>query len=90
MADVSVIGIPSEKYGEEVMAWVKLREGVVCTETDLSEFCRGQISSFKIPRYWKFTDSFPMTVTGKIRKVEMREISVNELGLQQAELVKTA
>ena len=90
VADVSVIGVPSEKYGEEVMAWVRLRDGAVCNEADLSEFCRGQIASYKIPRFWKFTDSFPMTVTGKIRKVEMREISVQELGLQQAALVKTA
>jgi fatty-acyl-CoA synthase len=90
VADVSVIGVPSEKYGEEVMAWVRLRDGAVCNETDLSEFCRGQIASYKVPRFWKFTDSFPMTVTGKIRKVEMREISVQELGLQQAALVKTA
>src|SRR5881409_1685422 len=90
IADVQVIGVPSEKYGEEVMAWVRLRDGAVCNEADLSEFCRGQIASYKIPRFWKFTDSFPMTVTGKIRKVEMREISVQELGLQQAALVKTA
>ena len=90
VADVSVIGVPSEKYGEEVMAWVRLRDGAACNEADLSEFCRGQIASYKIPRFWKFTDSFPMTVTGKIRKVEMREISVQELGLQQAALVKTA
>ena len=90
VADVSVIGVPSEKYGEEVVAWIKLREGAQCTEEDLTEFCRGQIATYKIPRYWKFTDSFPMTVTGKIRKVEMREISVQELGRQQAALVKTA
>jgi fatty-acyl-CoA synthase len=90
VADVSVIGVPSEKYGEEVVAWVKLRDGATCTEEDLSEFCRGQIATYKIPRFWKFTDSFPMTVTGKIRKVEMREISVQELGRQQAALVKTA
>src|SRR6266849_6833823 len=73
VAEVSVIGIPSEKYGEEVMAWIRLRDGAQCTPEDLSEFCRGQISSYKIPRYWKFTESFPMTVTGKIRKVEMKE-----------------
>ncbi len=90
VAEVSVIGIPSEKYGEEVMAWVKLRDGAQCTPEDLSEFCRGQISSYKIPRYWKFTESFPMTVTGKIRKVEMKEISVQELGLQSVALVRTA
>ncbi len=90
VAEVSVIGVPSEKYGEEVMAWVKLRDGAVCTEDDLSGFCRGKIASYKIPRYWRFTDSFPMTVTGKIRKVEMREISVEALGLQKAALVRTA
>jgi fatty-acyl-CoA synthase len=90
VADVSVIGVPSEKYGEEVVAWVRLRDGAACTEEELSNFCRGQIATYKVPRYWKFTDSFPMTVTGKIRKVEMREISVQELGLQQAALVKTA
>jgi len=90
VAEVSVIGIPSEKYGEEVMAWVRLRDGAQCTPEDLSEFCRGQISSYKIPRYWKFTESFPMTVTGKIRKVEMKEISVQELGLQSVALVRTA
>jgi fatty-acyl-CoA synthase len=90
VAEVSVIGVPSEKYGEEVMAWVKLRSDVTCTEDDLSAYCRGKISTYKIPRYWKFTDSFPMTVTGKIRKVEMREISVQELGLQSAALVRTA
>jgi fatty-acyl-CoA synthase len=90
VADISVIGVPSEKYGEEIVAWVKLRDGAACTGDELTDFCRGQISSFKIPRFWKFTDSFPMTVTGKIRKVEMREISVQELGLEQAALVKTA
>ncbi len=84
VAEVSVIGIPSEKYGEEVMAWVRLRDGAQCTPEDLSEFCRGQISSYKIPRYWKFTESFPMTVTGKIRKVEMKEISVQELAVRDA------
>jgi fatty-acyl-CoA synthase len=90
VADVSVIGVPSEKYGEEVMAWVKLRDGAECTEENLIEFCRGKIATYKIPRYWRFTDSFPMTVTGKIRKVEMREISVEALGLQKAAAVRTA
>jgi fatty-acyl-CoA synthase len=90
VADVSVIGVPSEKYGEEVMAWVKLRDGAECTEENLTEFCRGKIATYKIPRYWKFTDAFPMTVTGKIRKVEMREISVEALGLQKAAAVRTA
>ena len=77
ISDVQVIGVPSEKYGEEVMAWVKLQEGAQLTGEDLTEYCRGKISTFKIPRYWKFVDGFPMTVTGKVRKVEMRETSVN-------------
>ena len=90
ITDVAVIGVPSERYGEEVMAWVRLREGATVTGDELREFCTGKISTFKIPRFWKFTDSFPMTVTGKIRKVEMREISVVELGLGDAAKVKTA
>ena len=81
VADVQVIGLPDVKYGEEVMAWVKLKHGAVVSEDELSLFCRGQIATFKIPRYWKFVDGFPMTVTGKVRKVEMREVSGRELGL---------
>jgi fatty-acyl-CoA synthase len=90
ISDVQVIGVPSEKYGEEVMAWVKLQEGAQLTGEELTEYCRGKISTFKIPRYWKFVDSFPMTVTGKVRKVEMRESSVKELGLEKAAAVTTA
>lgn len=82
VSDVHVIGVPSYKYGEEVMAWVKLREGKTATGDLLTEYCKGQIATYKIPRYWKFVDSFPITVTGKIRKVEMREISTKELGLE--------
>ncbi len=90
ISDVQVIGVPSERYGEEVMAWVKLREGSQLTGERLTEHCRGKISTFKIPRYWKFVDAFPMTVTGKVRKVEMRELSVQELGLEKAASVTTA
>ena len=90
IADVAVVGVPSEKYGEEVMAWVRLRESASVTADELREFCSGKIATYKIPKYWKFTDAFPMTVTGKIRKVEMREIAVKELGLDQAAKVKTA
>ena len=79
--DVQVIGVPDAKYGEELMAWVKLVPGATATPDDLREFCRGKIAHFKIPRYVKLVDEFPMTVTGKIRKVEMREQSVAELGL---------
>jgi fatty-acyl-CoA synthase len=83
ISDVHVIGVPSYKYGEEVMAWVKLKEGKTVMEKELEHFCKGQIATFKIPKYWKFVDGFPITVTGKIRKVEMREISSKELGLTE-------
>jgi fatty-acyl-CoA synthase len=79
--DAQVIGVPNEKYGEEVMAWVALRDGVSLSAGDLDALCRGRIASFKIPRYWKFVEAFPMTVTGKIQKYRMRETSVRELGL---------
>jgi fatty-acyl-CoA synthase len=79
--DVQVIGVPDPKYGEEVCAWVRLREGATATEEDIRTFCRGQIATYKIPRYVRFTDSFPTTVTGKIQKYKMREISSRELGL---------
>ena len=82
VSDVQVIGVYSEKYGEEVMAWVKPRPGYDISAESLDAYCRGKIAPFKIPRYWKFVDTFPMTVTGKIRKVEMREISEKELGLK--------
>jgi len=82
ISDVHVIGVPSYKYGEEVMAWVKLKEGKTASEKELTEYCKGQIATYKIPKYWKFVDGFPITVTGKIRKVEMREISTKELGLE--------
>ncbi len=80
--DVQVIGVPDEKYGERVMAWVILKEdsGNV-SEEEFRAYCKGQIASYKIPHYWKFVSEFPMTITGKIRKVEMREIAVKELQL---------
>jgi fatty-acyl-CoA synthase len=90
VSDVQVIGVPSERYGEEVMAWVKLREGEQLTDEALVGFCRGKIATYKIPRYWKFVDGFPMTVTGKIQKFKMRETAVTELGLEKAAAVATA
>ncbi len=90
IADVQVIGVPSEKYGEEVMAWVKLREGNSATGDDIAAWCKGKIATYKIPRHWKFVDSFPMTVTGKIQKFKMRETAVEELGLEKAAGVRTA
>ena len=88
--DVQVIGVPDVKYGEQVMAWVKLREGAGATGEDIKDFCRGRIAHFKVPRYVKFVDSFPMTATGKIRKVEMREVSIGELGLEGAARIESA
>ena len=90
ISDVQVIGVPCGTYGEQVMAWVKLKEGRTLSGEDLSAFCRGQIATFKIPRYWKLTDAFPMTVTGKVQKYRMREIAVEELGLQRAARTETA
>ena len=90
VSDVQVIGVPSERYGEEVMAWVKPRDGVTPTAESLEAFCRGRIATNKIPRYWKFVDAFPMTVTGKVQKYLMREASVEELGLRAAASVTTA
>jgi fatty-acyl-CoA synthase len=90
ISDVQVIGVPSRKYGEEVMAWVKLKPGEIATAAELQEFCKGKIAYFKIPTYFKFTDEFPMTVTGKIQKFKMRDQSVKELGLEEAAKIRTA
>jgi fatty-acyl-CoA synthase len=79
--NVSVIGVPDEVYGEAIMAWVKPYDAVEMSEDDLRKFCEGKIAHFKIPKYFKFVEECPKTVTGKIRKVEMREKSIVELGL---------
>ncbi|WP_126652017.1 AMP-binding protein [Chryseobacterium aureum] len=84
--DVQIIGVPSERFGEEVMAWVKVRKGFTITAEELQEYCKGRIAHYKVPKYWKFVDEFPMTISGKIRKVEMREISMRELGLENVKL----
>ncbi|MFV2000858.1 MAG: AMP-binding protein, partial [Acidimicrobiia bacterium] len=78
-----VIGVPDAKYGEELMAWVQLAAGESLSEDALKDFCRGKIAHFKVPRYVRFVTEFPMTVTGKIRKVEMREKSIADLGLDE-------
>jgi fatty-acyl-CoA synthase len=88
--EVQVIGVPDTKYGEEVCAWITLRDGQAATVEELRDFCRGQIATCKIPRYIRFTAEFPTTVTGKIQKFKMREISIAELGLDVASSVKTA
>jgi fatty-acyl-CoA synthase len=83
VADVQVVGVPDDRYGEELMAWVQLREEAVCSEEDLREFCQGRIAHYKVPRYVRFTDDYPMTVTGKIQKFKLRERAVAELGLHE-------
>lgn len=88
--DAQVIGVPSERYGEEVMAWIIPKAGSAPTADDIIAFCKGRISSYKIPRFVKFVDGYPMTVTGKIQKYRMREMAVAELGLQGAAAVETA
>ena len=88
--DVQVIGVPDQRFGEEVMAWVRLKPDADATEDSIRDFCRGRIAHYKVPRYVKLTDEFPMTVTGKVQKFLMREQSVEELGLQAAAGVQTA
>lgn len=77
--DIQIIGVPSDKYGEEIMAWVKTHQGVKCSEAELLAFCKNQIAHYCVPKFWKFVNEFPMTVSGKIRKVEMREVAIKEL-----------
>jgi fatty-acyl-CoA synthase len=83
VADVQIIGVPDKKYGEELCAWVRLKANHACTEEEIRQFCQGQIAHYKIPRYVKFVDAFPMTVTGKIQKFLMREQARKELGLEE-------
>ena len=90
VSEAQVIGVPSVKYGEEVMAWVKPKPGMTLNDEQMIRFCTGKIATYKIPRHWKFVDAFPMTVTGKIQKFRMREIAVAELGLHSAAQQKTA
>jgi fatty-acyl-CoA synthase len=80
---VQVIGVPDTKYGEELCAWVKLKPGMTATPTEIQEFCKGQIAHYKVPRYIKFVEAFPMTVTGKVQKFLMREQMSKELGVSE-------
>ena len=90
IADAQVIGVPDEKFGEEIMAWVCLAPGRTLSEGQLQEFFEGRLAHFKKPRYVKFVESFPLTVTGKVRKVEMRERAIQELGLQAEAAIESA
>jgi fatty-acyl-CoA synthase len=91
IVDAQVIGVPDERLGEELVAWVRLRDGAEAITADaLRAFCTGRLAHYKIPRYVRIVDGFPMTVTGKVRKVEMREVSIEELGLQSVAAVRNA
>ena len=90
IADVQVVGVPDERYGEELMAWVIARDGASPEPEEIREFCRGKISHYKIPRYVKLVDGFPMTVTGKVQKFKMREQAIEELDLGTAATARTA
>src|SRR6202042_1434249 len=83
--DVAVIGVPDARYGEEIVAWVRLRPGATLDLAAIHDFCSGKIAHYKIPRHVRIVDEFPMTISGKIRKVEMRAMSIAELGLESAE-----
>jgi fatty-acyl-CoA synthase len=87
VADVQVVGVPDERLGEEVMAWVIAREGATVDEDELREFCRGKIARYKIPRYVASCSEFPMTVTGKIQKHKLRDQAIETLGLRAGEVV---
>jgi fatty-acyl-CoA synthase len=90
VSDVQVIGVPDARYGEEIMAWIKPREGAALSAEDVKVFCQGRIAHFKVPRHVKLVDEFPMTVTGKVQKFRMREQAIAELGLEAAANAPTA
>lgn len=90
VTDVQVFGVPDERFGEELAAWIIPREGAAPTDEDIRAFCKGKIAHYKIPRYVRIVDAFPMTVTGKVQKFKMRETAIAELGLEQAARIVTA
>jgi fatty-acyl-CoA synthase len=90
VADAQVIGVPDERFGEEIMAWVIPREGMTVIEDELRDYCRGKIAHYKIPRYIATCNEFPMTVTGKIQKFKLRELAIEQLGLAATAGIETA
>ena len=78
-----MIGVPDARYGEEIMAWIQIREGSTLSGEELRGFCQGRIAHYKVPRYVEIVDEFPMTITGKVQKYRMREISIEKLGLKE-------
>lgn len=90
VSEAQVVGVPSIRYGEEVMAWIKFRPGMTSTESELTAYCKDRLASFKAPKFWKFVETYPMTVTGKIQKYRLREMAIELLQLQAAAAEKTA
>ena len=90
VAEVQVVGLPDQRLGEAVLAWIRLRAGEAATETEIREFCQGKIAHFKIPEHIRFVDAFPTTVTGKIQKFRIRQQEVQERGLQAVAQTPTA
>jgi len=90
VADVYVVGLPDERVGETVCAWIRLQPGGTATEDEIRNFCRGTIAYFKVPQYVRFVDNFPLTVTGKIQKFMIRDYEIRERGLEKAANIATA
>jgi fatty-acyl-CoA synthase len=90
VADVQVVGVPDEKYGEQLCAWIITRDGISLDADGVRDYCRERLAHFKVPRYVIFVDEFPMTITGKVQKFKMREESVERLGLRDAAAVRSA
>jgi fatty-acyl-CoA synthase len=90
VSDVAVVGVPDERYGEELCAWVIARPGATLDDDGVREYCRGRLAHFKVPRYVLFVEEFPMTVTGKVQRFKMREVSIERLGLEAAAALRSA
>jgi fatty-acyl-CoA synthase len=90
IGSAQVIGVPDERMGEELMAWIVVHDGATVSDDEVRTFCRERLAHFKVPRYVKVVDEFPMTVTGKIQKFRMRELAIAELGLEEAAAMQTA
>ncbi len=85
-----MIGVPDHKYGEELMAWVRPKQGEALTEVELKEFFKGRVTHFKLPRYWRVCDQVPQTISGKVQKFILREMAIRELGLEGAASIPTS
>ena len=90
IVDAQVVGVPDARFGEQVMAWIQRRAGSDLDENEVREFCKGAIAHYKIPAYVAFVDEYPMTITGKIQKFKLREMGIEQLGLETEAATPTA